>query len=213
MFTLDRQPTSLDNDKSHLATIRVSLSPALKSVERSGYTILDLLSDVGGISGLLFSGAALLLSILNHNYFDNYMVSKLYKLRTSQRNTVEDSYLVKPSRWSGTADFCISVFRSCCTKGSSRSYRHRQALQNARKQFEQETDIVNIIQSRRLLKNALNLLLPKAEIKELEQSSLFTLVSYSQDEEGLRNEKRGVLSMSESRTRVHNNDHDIFDTS
>ena len=36
-------------------------------IERSGYTLLDLLSDVGGLQGILISGISLILSISNHN--------------------------------------------------------------------------------------------------------------------------------------------------
>lgn len=49
-------------------------------MERTGYTILDLLSDVGGIAGILFRGSgALLTLILNKNYIDNFLVTKLYR--------------------------------------------------------------------------------------------------------------------------------------
>ena len=48
-------------------------------ISRSGYTILDILADVGGLQGILISGIALLLNIWNFNYLDNYLVSKLFK--------------------------------------------------------------------------------------------------------------------------------------
>ena len=36
-------------------------------IERTGYTILDILSDVGGLQGILISGISFILGILNHN--------------------------------------------------------------------------------------------------------------------------------------------------
>ena len=48
-------------------------------IERSGYTVLDLLSDVGGLQGILIYAISLLLSILNHNHLENYMASKLFR--------------------------------------------------------------------------------------------------------------------------------------
>ena len=36
-------------------------------IERIGYTILDILSDVGGLQGLLISGISFILGILNQN--------------------------------------------------------------------------------------------------------------------------------------------------
>ena len=47
-------------------------------IERTGYTITDILSDVGGLQGALVSGISFILSILNYKNLDNYMVSKLF---------------------------------------------------------------------------------------------------------------------------------------
>lgn len=48
-------------------------------IERTGYTVLDILSDVGGLQGILISGISLIISALNYNYLDNYLVSNLFK--------------------------------------------------------------------------------------------------------------------------------------
>ena len=53
------------------------------SIQRNGYTILDLLSDVGGIQGILITGISLVLSILNNNHLENYLVSKLFKFEAA----------------------------------------------------------------------------------------------------------------------------------
>ena len=50
----------------------------MKIVQREGYNFLDVFSDVGGVSAILFSFIAFLLNIWNYRYFDSYMVSKLY---------------------------------------------------------------------------------------------------------------------------------------
>ena len=39
----------------------------LTIIERDGYTILDVLSDVGGLQGILISAISVTLSIINHN--------------------------------------------------------------------------------------------------------------------------------------------------
>ena len=49
----------------------------MKIVNREGYTLLDVFSDVGGASAILFSISAFLLNIWNYRYFDGYMISKL----------------------------------------------------------------------------------------------------------------------------------------
>ena len=48
-------------------------------IERNGYSILDLLSDIGGLQRALFSGVTIFLSIVNHNQLNDYLASKLFK--------------------------------------------------------------------------------------------------------------------------------------
>ena len=47
----------------------------LEVVERIHYTILDMLSDLGGIEALLFSTFGIILGFWNHNNFDNHLLS------------------------------------------------------------------------------------------------------------------------------------------
>ena len=47
--------------------------------ERSQYTLFDMLSDVGGLSGMLFSLFAIVMKAWNHNSLENYMVKNLFK--------------------------------------------------------------------------------------------------------------------------------------
>ena len=59
---------------------------------REGYTILDYLSDIGGMQSMILSGFALFLSLWNYNYFDDHLVSRLYKferLVSSNSDNVE----------------------------------------------------------------------------------------------------------------------------
>ena len=51
----------------------------LMTVSRNTYNFFDLLSDVGGIQSIIVTFFNLLLSVLNYNKLDNYMVSKLYQ--------------------------------------------------------------------------------------------------------------------------------------
>ena len=50
-------------------------------IARNGYTILDVLSDVGGLQGILLSFCFGLITIWNHNNFDNYLASRLFKVK------------------------------------------------------------------------------------------------------------------------------------
>ena len=51
----------------------------LTLIQRNGYTLLDILSDVGGLQGILISGITFTISFLNYNDLDNHLVSKLFK--------------------------------------------------------------------------------------------------------------------------------------
>ena len=54
------------------------------TMARTGYTFLDVLSDVGGIQGMFLSFFGSVLCILNYNHFDNYLASRLYKIKGSK---------------------------------------------------------------------------------------------------------------------------------
>jgi hypothetical protein len=53
-------------------------------IERSNYTILDVLSDVGGLESVLASAIALFLSILNYNNLENSMIKQLFSFPAAQ---------------------------------------------------------------------------------------------------------------------------------
>ena len=63
--------------------ITIEMNLNLENLQRSGYTILDVLSDVGGIQGLLFSFAAMAIGIANYQNFQTVMAAQLYKIKTS----------------------------------------------------------------------------------------------------------------------------------
>ena len=57
----------------------------MQKITRTGYTLLDLLSDIGGIQGLLISLFSAVVGFLNKSYFDDQMVAKLYKYQSSKK--------------------------------------------------------------------------------------------------------------------------------
>ena len=59
----------------------------LTVIERTGYTVLDVLSDIGGILSVLISGFAIPLSFWNHNNFDNALVALFFKLKSAENKT------------------------------------------------------------------------------------------------------------------------------
>ena len=47
---------------------------------REGYTFLDLLSDIGGLQGLLVSFVSYFVAFWNYNMLENYMVTKMFRI-------------------------------------------------------------------------------------------------------------------------------------
>ena len=81
IFKLEMQPIrpyEKDYDVQMEFTIEMNLD--LLVIARSGYTFLDWMSDIGGMQGILMSGIAYLMAICNFNHFDNFMVTRLFKM-------------------------------------------------------------------------------------------------------------------------------------
>ena len=55
------------------------MSPDLTLIQRNGYTFLDIMSDVGGLQGILISAFSILLLAFNYKHLDSYLATKLYK--------------------------------------------------------------------------------------------------------------------------------------
>ena len=55
---------------------------------RKCYSFLDLLSDMGGIVGILMGFFSSVVSCFNFNNFDNYMVSRLFKVKKIDKSVL-----------------------------------------------------------------------------------------------------------------------------
>lgn len=75
---LPDRPYELDYHAQFDLTIEMHLDTI--EYKRKWYSLLDFVSDIGGIQSLLLSAFAFLVGVWNYNMFDNYMVSRLYKL-------------------------------------------------------------------------------------------------------------------------------------
>ena len=60
-------------------------------IERKLYTVFDMLSDVGGLLGILTSIVAVISAIWNYQAFDNFMVSRLFKIKRPKEDINEDT--------------------------------------------------------------------------------------------------------------------------
>ena len=76
MIEKPRIPYEKTNNVMSSVTIEMDLN--VEHFERQVYTIFDMASDVGGLSGILVSFFLMLSSLWNFNSFDNMMVSNLF---------------------------------------------------------------------------------------------------------------------------------------
>jgi len=54
--------------------ITIERSLDLSIIQRQGYTTFDLISDIGGMQSILVCFTAFVLSVLNYNIAENYLV-------------------------------------------------------------------------------------------------------------------------------------------
>ena len=99
---------------------------SLIAYERTLYTFFELLSDVGGLSGILVTIFTVVVSIWNFNSFENIMVSNLFKIRKRHKDidaeyaagkyTGENNDFIKVSSAPNCTDWFLSLLPECCTK-------------------------------------------------------------------------------------------------
>ena len=53
-------------------------------VWREGYKVMDFLSDVGGVQSILMSLIGLFIGIVNYNMLDNFLIKRLYRIKTER---------------------------------------------------------------------------------------------------------------------------------
>ena len=82
LFDLKQQPArSYEKDRHTVMSINVEMSLDKLDIERENYSILDVLSDAGGIQSILTAAFSAIIAVLNYKYFDTFMASRLFKLK------------------------------------------------------------------------------------------------------------------------------------
>lgn len=148
----------------------LTMNSDLTVVQRSGYTILDVLSDIGGFLGFLTASINFLLSILNYQHLDNYLVTRLFTAKAGSSLAQFEFH-----SWDNLKYFCIDNILPaklvCCSKT-----RKEEAIQKARATLEKEKDVVKLIKFRRFVKLALEQLLQPQVFREIKSKSRTTVV-------------------------------------
>lgn len=161
--------------------------------ERKLYTYFDMLSDVGGLLGFLTAISSFILSIWAFQGFDNFMVSRLFKIRRPQEELSEEmnhfakSDYIHLSCRPNLRNWLLSLipkFCLCCKCCKSFSRRER-ALAMAREKLMKEANIIEIIKSRRYFNNAFKVLLSEKQQLDLKERSRYLSIDPDQDDEAV----------------------------
>ena len=85
LFSLSYK-TILPYEKPTTSWISVTLEMELSLIhyERNVFTLFDMLSDIGGLSGILMTTFGTLTALWNYNAFDNMMAASLFKVTKTQ---------------------------------------------------------------------------------------------------------------------------------
>ena len=155
-------------------TVEMNLNQVVTA--REGYNLFDLLSDVGGMQGLLISGCAVWLGIWNYHFLDNFLVTKLYRLSTAELTKQESiagkQHLVfnaNPLR--SISDYFCEMLPNkwqCCDRHSQQS----RGLKKGRFTLQKETNVCTIVRQLRFFEKAINTLISKRQRKSLWKESL-----------------------------------------
>ena len=110
-------------DDKTWVSVTVEMDLNRMDYSRSRYTAFDLLSDVGGLSIMLTQIFAIFLAAWNYNVVDNFMVSRLFRIKTPSIDQImvasdyhSHSKEMIPSRFPNCKQYLLSFFFCCKPK-------------------------------------------------------------------------------------------------
>ena len=145
---------------------------------------------------MLISGVGYLIAIWNFNQFDNYMVTRLFKIEKPP--ALEKGVL---KSWGDKSEFmvpqilynpkdCVRDFcpNFVCSR-IMRSNRLERGFERARDKLEKEINIIEIIKSRRYFNRALKVLLPKKQRMKIKERSRYIAINPDAESENEEDKK------------------------
>ena len=134
--------------------------------ERQVYSFLELLSDIGGLNGILVTIFFIIVSAWNYVAFDNYMVSRLFKIKKPADKIDATMDFFRRSdfihiRWMPNLRLWLLSFLPKSWANRFIKSRRERALQRARERLDREINIIEIVKSWRYFERAIRYLLPQ----------------------------------------------------
>ena len=149
-------------------SITIEMDTGLMTYSRVVYTLFDLLSDIGGLSGILISFFLMIVTAWNHNKFDNMLVSRLFKIKRRDKGA-DEAETISNSCMPNCTDWILSFFPDCCI--CCKRARREVAMQKARDKLAGETNIIEIVRAWRYMEIALRQLIPANELGLLKEKA------------------------------------------
>lgn len=143
--------------------ITIEMNLDLIVIFRQGYTILDLLSDIGRAQSILVSAISFWIGAWNYRMVDNYIADKLFRV-VEHKNMIPVK-LAKTSCYYNFIEYikdCLPQKLICCKRNMGQIN-----LDRARQKLEKDLNIVEIVQQRRYFVQAFKVLLSKSLRKQL----------------------------------------------
>ena len=111
VFKVETMPVRpYEKDVNVQMDISVEINLDLEVLARSGYTFIDVLSDIGGIQSILISVIVIFLTFWNYKHFDSYMTSQMYKLRLAEGKPAES---IEPTRFLNLWEYLFDLLPRC----------------------------------------------------------------------------------------------------
>jgi len=162
-------PRAYEYFEDVIMAVSLEIDPDKYVVTRKVYTVLDLLSQVGGLRVVFVGAFGALLRVINRNYQRDYLMGHLYKLKDQANHTFD------PRRREAIPSRNSACSRWFFGSGGSRKRRSEQH-KRAEKALYNEIDIVQILSSIRYFHRAMDSILTPAQIERYKKESSSTVV-------------------------------------
>ena len=140
-------------------------------INRTNYTILDVLSDVGGLESVLASFVSFLLGALNYNNLNSQMISQLFKFPGRGAKGATEQVVYKSTMLGNALDYILDSLPSCCV--CCKKNRRQKQFEAALNRLQEETDIIKLIKQLRFVSKALEYVPLKKDKRKLVEETDF----------------------------------------
>ena len=150
------------------------VSPDLSVLIRNNYSLLDVLSDVGGLAEVLFFLVSTFLTILNYNHMTSHLASQLFKV--GHPDEPVKAVALRPTVCCNLKELALDMLPRRCVQRcfDKRTREMMMGWEETRK----EQDFVRMLRSLRYLRKAIRLLIrDRDKRKELKRESDFKIIA------------------------------------